>query len=118
MSDLMPAVILAGEVPRESDERLDEIFHYARVLVIEQFEEDLLFDKLIELGRVSARSLYVPDHHDADDVNAVIEDELIRFINDALPDGWICTLGDQQPGDVIVREVGHMDDEIRAMGFR
>jgi hypothetical protein len=42
-----------------------------------------------------------------------LENDILQMINVQLPDEYVCTLGEQQPGDVIVREVGHPDEEMR-----
>ena len=110
---LKPAVVIDGAIPRDSIERVEVVFQYTRDLILEEGGDiEQVADKLIELGRRAGRPLY------QDDAEATeVEDDIINHINEILPDGWVCTVGEFTPGDVIVREFGHTEDEIRAIGF-
>lgn len=119
---LQPAVIIDGAVPHDPDDRLDLVFEYCRQLLIEQLDRDVsaATDGLIELGRISGEYRTMNDLDDADmaQVMTECEDKYIDLINQHLDDGWVCTVGEFNPGDVIVREVGHVEDEIAGMGMR
>jgi hypothetical protein len=101
-------VIIDGALPRTNRERCQTVFDYLitlpGVVVTDAIEE---IDPSHETG---------PDGevHDEDWPHWYeLEDAILQMINQMLPDDYVCTLGESQPGDVIVREVGHPDEEMR-----
>jgi hypothetical protein len=100
-----PGVIIDGAVPRNSYERCVTVFDYLITLpgyVVTDKTEAL--DPGHELQRRGLREDWEFWHE--------WEDDIIDEINRVLPDEYVCTLGEAQPGDVIVREVGHPSEEM------
>ena len=117
---LKPAVVIDGSLPRTNEERIDTVFDYARDLVVAEWKHDTdeMASLLIELGRIDGGWREALNHQPSEHVEwNAWEDEIIGHINRVLPDEWICTVGEVNPGDVIVREMGAVDDEIKAIGF-
>lgn len=92
---MQPGVLIDACVPRDPYERCVH-----------------LFDELVAMSEVGPhgdldpeqhRPIYI-DHHD--EFWTELEDSLLRQINAILPDNLVCTLGEYQPGDVIIREIG------------
>jgi hypothetical protein len=103
-----PAVIIDGAVPRSEYERCIAVFDYLITLpgyVVTDKTETI--DPGHERQRLGLREDW--------DGWTEWENTIIDEINAQLPDDFVCTVGEAQPGDVIVREVGHPDDEMEAM---
>jgi hypothetical protein len=100
-----PAVVIDGAVPRTNYERAVTVFEYLLCLpgyVVTDATEEL--DPGHEMQRLGLREDWFGWTEK--------EDEIINAINDTLPDEYVCTVGEANPGDVIVREVGHPDEEM------
>lgn len=89
-----PTVLIDGAVPHDNRERCTMLLDYA---------ESLLTDRKLSasIERLRADVGTLPDEFEFWNE---IEDETIEEINALLPDDHVCTLGESQPGEVIVRE--------------
>lgn len=95
-----PGVIIDANVPRSDYERCLKVFDY--LVTISEVGPHSDLDPTYQ--REHSRILYP-------DMWTDLEDEIIGEINDILPDELVCTVGEFQPGDVIVREVGNDDHD-------
>lgn len=107
-----PVVLIDGAIPRGNGERVEILIDFASrtlgdgtcyppgtplgalALKVGDLRREAGFLKVSE--RIADR--------DYGEVWAEMEDEAIGVINDLLPDGFVCTLGEPDPGDVVVRE--------------
>lgn len=75
-----------------------------------------MFDYLVSISEVGPHAALDPENirinmgtgHDVE--WSEVEDRIINTINDKLPDCLICTCGEFQSGDVIVREMNHENE--------
>lgn len=108
----MPAVIIDGAVPRSDSERCEVVLDYLHSLIydgpndpdpahVQRYET---LERDVEEPRIVYHGYF-----------AEVEQPITDMINELLPDGFVCTVGEQQPGDVVVREVGNPEEEAAAM---
>lgn len=75
---------------------------------------DIVFQYLVEVSSIGPHADLDPVMHDGDpdaEEWGFLEDKILEGINDRLPDSLVCTVGEFQPGDVIVREIGEDDGQ-------
>lgn len=96
----LQGIIIDGAVPRSEYERCQTVLGYAQWLVnetdnvtAEQVSKIKCLEEEVEEPRI-LWSGHFPE----------TEDDIIDLINDLLPDDLVCTLGEPNPGDVIVGE--------------
>ncbi len=89
-----PGIVIDGAVPRSNYERCVTLIDYMRTLPGTETEADKMGASLLRAK---------------EEFYSEIEDEILALINGFLPDDFVCTLGEMEPGDVIVREV-QMDE--------
>jgi hypothetical protein len=99
MNEGIPGVVIDGAISRTPTERIHTLLDYADFL-IESDDRSENADKLAELK----------NEFRSDDFSlefwTEFEDDVISLINDMLPDDYICTVGEFDPGTVIVRKGG------------
>jgi hypothetical protein len=87
-----PGVLIDACIPRTSRERCN-----------------VLFDYLVAISEVGPHQDSDPNAWPDDSDWSGFEDGLLDRINEKLPNELVCTLGEFQPGDVVIREVGPDD---------
>lgn len=97
--------LIDGALPRTGKERCRVLLDYIDGLLndydpIDQNYFDQLRVRRDELASETERSRKL-DLWDGWIIE--VEDDLVDLINDLLPDAYICTLGEPNPGDVIIR---------------
>lgn len=98
-----PGVIIDGAVPRSQYERCTTLFDY--LITISDVGPHAELDPGHEWQKIFG-DLPTVDSEASDDQRwTELEDEILAEINKKLPDDYVCTLGEAQPGDVIVREI-------------
>jgi hypothetical protein len=106
-----PAVIIDGALPRTAYERCCKVFDY--LVEISEDGPHSALDPGHEWQRVFG-NLHYDDSEAADDTHVWhdFEDAIVGAINRELPDSFVCTVGEFQPDDVIVREVGEDENDL------
>lgn len=97
-----PGVLIDACVQRTGLERLDVLIEYFK-----NMESNSLGHRKVYASLLRSRCTITEEFaHE-------LEDEVISCINVKLPDDFVCTVGEFQPGDVIVREIGadEIDDD-------
>lgn len=88
----MQGMVIDGAVPRTAYERCEMLFEY-----------------LVRISQVGPHSDLDPAKHEAVaedyDYWTSIEDEILTKINEQLPEGYVCTVGLPDPGDVRTHHV-------------
>lgn len=85
------SVIIDGTVPRTGRERIGRLLDYYLTLQPDD-------------GEMKAAGWRADAEENGDWINEV-EDEIVDAINAALPDGYVCVLGEPDPGDAVVRRI-------------
>jgi hypothetical protein len=111
MVSATPSVLIDANVPRTAYERCCVLFEY--LVGISEVGPHSELDPGHEWQRVFG-NLDTRDSEAADDSEVwnPLEDKILEQINRTLPDELVCTLGEWQPGDVIVREVQDESEEM------
>jgi hypothetical protein len=84
-------VIIDGAVPRDDYERCVAVFDYLVVISEVGPHQELDPAWVQENARIVYPEMWVD-----------LENEILDKINDILPDPYVCTVGEWNPGDVIV----------------
>lgn len=108
MQEPTPGVLIDSCVPRSSYERCSVVFEY--LVSISETGPHSELDPGHEWQRVFGDLPYGDSEAEDDtEVWNTFEDAIVGAINRILPDSLVCTVGEFQPGDVVVREVGEDD---------
>lgn len=95
-----PGVIIDANVPRDELERCQILLDYFASM------DDSPGHKRVVASLHGSYSI-------VGDLSVTeLEDEILACINAKLPDDLVCTLGEFQPGDVVIREVGDEAEEM------
>lgn len=105
MTTPTPSVLIDACVPRTAFQRCVDLFDY--LVSISEIGPYSDYDP--EVAKATVGGLFNPD-----DIETwyELEDRIVNQINEKLPDDLVCTVGEFQPGDVVVREMGAEDVEV------
>lgn len=100
-----PDVIIDACVPRTPRARCDVLFEY--LVDISQVGPHSALDPIMVDGPMTN-----PEDHDPWSFH---EDNIISAINGQLPDDLVCTMGEFNSGDVLIREMGSEEEDMAAL---
>lgn len=98
----VPNVIIDGAIPRTDIERAACVIDAANQYVNETQASIRYTSRLRQLTRQLVNG----------DEDHEIENEAVSIINQVLPDDYVCTVGEVNPGDVIVREIDPQEEGV------
>lgn len=100
------ALIIDGSVARYPNERCMRLLDHAHGLVLDQQLINWAFERWSKF-HAEVTFNWQDDNHDWNE----LEDEIIEFINQMLPDGVVCMLIEDDPGTVTIWDTRGYDNE-------